>query len=310
MQSKIYFDRLKSPIAFHLSRFVGNKMKNILLCNGVGGSIFPIPYTPRRMYPMAKNGNIALAVRDNIATYMAARPNLRLREIAKTCDLSYSGLSKLMAAKSTVSALSTDTIDKLAAGLNIPAAWLVLSSGTEMANMKFTGAKIIDGFLIKWAKNLFLGDVGYENMRDHYADSYYATTHSPVAMREAGYEVREIRSFRKNGFEIFGINAKDEFHINHKNTVHRFVINTAKIIGSKRLVVTYEALSILDTDGHSRRTDTGSTCLGFESPFQSMIKNVPAAPIRITSNSMVGGRAGHSTLVYSDTRDLIKHSEV
>lgn len=256
---------------------------------------------------MAKNGNIALAVRDNIATYMAARPNLRLREIAKTCDLSYSGLSKLMAAKSTVTALSTDTIDKLAAGLNIPAAWLVLSSGTEMANMKFTGAKIIDGFLIKWAKNLFLGDVGYENMRDHYADSYYATTHSPVAMREAGYEVRQIRSLRKNGFDIFGIGAKDEFEINHNFSVHRFVINTAKIIGSKRLVVTYESLSI---DGYTRRTDTGATCLGFESPFQSMIKNVPAAPIRLTSNATVGGRAGHSTLVHSDTRDLIKHSEV
>ena len=258
---------------------------------------------------MPRNGNIALAVRDNIATYMAARPNLRLREIAKTCDLSYSGLSKLMAAKSTVTALSTDTIDKLSAGLNIPAAWLVLSSGTEMANMQFTGAKIIDEFLIKWAKNLFLGDAGYENMRDHYTDSYYATTSNPAAMREAGYEVRQIRSLRKDGFDIFGIGAEDEFHINHSNVVHRFVINSAKIIGSKRLAVTYESLSIIDTDGHSRRTDTGSTCLAFESSFQSMIKNVPAAPIRISSNSMVGGRAGHSTLVHSDTTDLMNNSE-
>ena len=306
MQSKVYFDRQKSPIIFHVSRFMGNKMKNILLCNGVVGSIFPTPYTPRRMYPMPRNGNIAVAVRDNIATYMAARPSLRLREIAKICDLSYSGLSKLMAAKSTVTALSTDTIDKLSAGLNIPAAWLVLSSGTEMANMSFTGAKIIDAFLIKWAKNLFLGDVGYETMRDYYADSYYVTTSNPIGMREAGVEVREVRSLRKDGFEIFGIGAEDEFRMNAGFSVHRFVINTAKIIGSKRLVVTCETLSL---DGHNRRTDSGSTCLGFESPFQSMIKNVPAAPIRLTSNSIVGFGAGHSTIARSQTRDLIKDSK-
>ena len=128
---------------------------------------------------MPRNGNIAHAVRENLALYMKARPHLRLREIATFCDLSYSGLSKLMATNSVVTSLSTETVDKLSSGLNIPAAWLVASGGTEMANMSFTGAKRIDEWLVHWAKHLFLGDAGYKVMRDHYAEDYYTTGFDP-----------------------------------------------------------------------------------------------------------------------------------
>ena len=238
---------------------------------------------------MPRNGNIALAVRENIALYMSARPKLRLRDIATTCDLSYSGLSKLMAAKSTVTALSTDTIDKLSFGLNIPAAWLVISSGTEMANMRFTGAKVIDEFLIDWAKNLFLGDAGYDRMRQHYTDDYYVTGFDSESLLNAGFNLITIASFKKNGYEIFGISAEDEYKINHTFKVTRFVINSAKIIGHKKLVV---------------------TCLSFESTFQEMIKNVPSAPIRIRSNSAVAGRPGHKTIVSSIAKDFVQEAEI
>lgn len=256
---------------------------------------------------MPRNGNIALAVRENIALYMSARPKLRLRDIATTCDLSYSGLSKLMAAKSTVTALSTDTIDKLASGLNIPAAWLVISSGTEMANMRFTGAKVIDEFLINWAKNLFVGDAGYDQMRQHYTDDYYATGFNPESMRDAGFNLITIASFKKNGYEIFGISAEDEYKINHTFKVTRFVINSAKIISHKKLVVTYESLQI---EGHTRESQTGATCLSFESTFQEMIKNVPSAPIRIRSNSVVSGKTGHKMIVSSIVKDFVKQREM
>jgi transcriptional regulator with XRE-family HTH domain len=238
------------------------------------------------MYQMVQNGNIALAVRDNIATYMAARPNLRLREIAKTCDLSYSGLSKLMAAKSVVSALSTDTIDKLATGLNIPAAWLVVSSGTEMANMSFTGTKRIDEWLVLWAKNLFLGDAGYKVMRDHYADDYYTTGFDPSKFADAGYDLIKVHTMRRDGYETFGISAQDEYRVNHLNDIGRFVINSAKIISHHRVMLTYEAMRIT---GHQRATDAGAACLSFTHPVKEIIHNVPIVEIQLESNACISG---------------------
>jgi transcriptional regulator with XRE-family HTH domain len=255
---------------------------------------------------MPRNGNIALAVRENIALYMSARPKLRLRDIAKTCDLSYSGLSKLMAAKSTVTALSTDTIDKLASGLNIPAAWLVISSGTEMANMSFTGAKVIDEFLIQWAKNLFLGDVGYEKMKHYYADDYYTTGFDSTKMRDLGYELLSVATVKKDGYEIFGLSAKDEYAINKMTNVQRFVINAAKIISPYKVVVAHEIMSI---EGHNRSTGSGAACIEFESKFKSMISNVPAEEIKIKSNSVIPGTLGCSTIIWGSEKCYGQNTE-
>lgn len=243
---------------------------------------------------MPQNGNIALAVRENIGLYMAARPHLRLREIAKTCDLSYSGLSKLMAAKSAVTALSTDTIDKLATGLNIPAAWLVISSGTEMANMSFTGAKAIDEWLIHWAKHLFLGDAGYKVMRDHYAEDYYTTGFDPSKFADAGYDLIKVHTMRRDGYETLGISAQDEYRANHLNDIGRFVINSAKIINTHHVIVTYESMAMT---GHQRATDAGATCLEFTRSIKDIIQNVPVVGIQLQSNSVVAGTIGHITTI-------------
>ena len=247
---------------------------------------------------MPQNGNIALAVRENIGLYMAARPHLRLREIAKTCDLSYSGLSKLMAAKSAVTALSTDTIDKLSAGLNIPAAWLVISAGTEMANMHFTGAKVVDEFLLFWAKNLFLGDIGYKKMKDFYSDDYYTTGFDPEGMRELGHKLITVTTVKKDGYETFGICAEQEYTINKENNVQRFVINAAKIIGPNAVVVSHETMHI---NGHDRTTNSGAACLIFESNFKAMTHNIPAAEIKITSNSVIPGTLGRRSVISNGT---------
>ena len=243
---------------------------------------------------MPRNGNIALAVRENIALYMSARPKLRLRDIATTCDLSYSGLSKLMAAKSTVTALSTDTIDKLASGLNIPSAWLVISSGTEMANMRFTGAKAIDEFLILWAKNLFLGEVGLKKMQQYYSDSYYTTGFDLAFVADHGFETITVASRKRDGYEIFGITVEDEYAINARTNVQRFVINAAKIISPHRVVVSHETMSI---EGHSRSSNNGTACLEFESNMKSMVNNIPAAEIKLKSNSVQAGSLGRTTEV-------------
>ena len=243
---------------------------------------------------MSQNSNTALAVRENIGLYMAARPHLRLREIAKSCDLSYSGLSKLMAAKSAVTALSTDTIDKLATGLNIPASWLVVSSGTEMANMSFTGTKVIDEFLIEWAKHLFLGDTGYTVMRDYYADDYYTTGFDPDQFAAAGYDLIRVHTMRRDGYETVGISAEDEYRANHLNSIGRFVINSAKIINTHHIIVTYESMSIT---GHQRVNDTGATCLELTRSIKEITQNVPVVPIQLQSNSVVAGTVGHITTI-------------
>lgn len=249
---------------------------------------------------MPRDGNIALAVRENLALYMAARPHLRLREIAKACDLSYSGLSKLMATKCVVSALSTDTIDKLSAGLNIPAAWLVVSSGTEMANMRFTGAKRIDEFLVLWAKNLFLGDAGYEVMRDYYADDYYTSGFNATTFADAGYDLIKVRTMRRDGYETFGISAGDEYRANDHANVGQFVINSAKIIDTRSTIVTYESLVLT---GHQRVTDTGAACLEFTHPIKEIIQNVPIVEIQLQSNTVVAGTMGHITTTSGRNRN-------
>tara|TARA_R110000824_G_scaffold137611_1_gene301821 strand:- start:507 stop:1244 length:738 start_codon:yes stop_codon:yes gene_type:complete len=243
---------------------------------------------------MPRNGNIALAVRENIALYMSARPKLRLRDIAKTCDLSYSGLSKLMAAKSTVTALSTDTIDKLASGLNIPSAWLVVSSGTEMASMSFTGAKVIDEFLIFWAKNLFLGEIGYEKMKHHYADDYYCTVHSKEKFIANGHKVFNVANQKKDGYEIFGISAKTESIINNVTNVSRFVIQRANVISPHRVIISHNTITL---DGVDRILGSSAACLEFESDFKSMTINVPASEIKLLSNSAIRGSVEHSTKI-------------
>ena len=235
---------------------------------------------------MSTNGNIALAVRENLTLYLAARPHLRLREIAETCNLSYSGLSKLMATKSIVSALSTDTIDKLSSGLNIPAAWLVVSSGTEMANLSFTGAKRIDEWLVLWAKHLFLGEAGFKVMRDYYAEDYLCIKQKPVA----GYDFVKVNTIRRDGYETFGISAQDEFRENHSLDVSLFVILSARIISKHRVILTYESHSKLMTmGGRQSATNTGATCLCFSHPIKEIMQNVPVVPIQLTSNSGARG---------------------
>jgi transcriptional regulator with XRE-family HTH domain len=243
---------------------------------------------------MPRNGNIALAVRENLALYMAARPHLRLLEIAKSCDLSYSGLSKLMATKQVVHALSTETIDKLAAGLNIPAAWLVASGGTEMANMSFTGAKRIDEWLVHWAKHLFLGDAGYKVMRDHYAEDYYTTGFDPSKFADAGYDLIKVHTMRRDGYETLGISAQDEYRANHLNDIGRFVVNSAKIINTHHVIVTYESMAMT---GHQRATDAGATCLEFTRSIREIIQNVPVVGIQLQSNTVVPGTIGHITTI-------------
>lgn len=243
---------------------------------------------------MPRTENIALAVRENLALYMAARPHLRLLEIAKACDLSYSGLSKLMATKQVVHALSTETIDKLAAGLNIPAAWLVASGGTEMANMSFTGAKRIDEWLVHWAKHLFLGDAGYKVMRDHYAEDYYTTGFDPSKFADAGYDLIKVHTMRRDGYETLGISAQDEYRANHLNDIGRFVVNSAKIINTHHVIVTYESMAMT---GHQRATDAGATCLEFTRSIREIIQNVPVVEIQLQSNTVVPGTIGHITTI-------------
>jgi transcriptional regulator with XRE-family HTH domain len=248
---------------------------------------------------MPRNGNIALAVRENIALYMAARPKLKLRDIATTCDLSYSGLSKLMAAKSTVTALSTDTIDKLASGLNIPPAWLVISSGTEMANMRFTGAKAIDEFLILWAKSLFLGAVGYKMMQHHYADDYYCTASNKTKLRENGYEVFPVATLKKDGYDLLGISAQTEYAVNEVTNVQRFVIKNAKVISPHRVIIVHHVIS--REDGQ-RVTGSSASCLEFESDFKAMTSNVPAAAIKLKSNTAISARLARTSEVSDDSQ--------
>ena len=243
---------------------------------------------------MPRTETIALAVRENLALYMAARPHLRMLEIAKLCDVSYSGLSKIMATKQVVDALSTETIDKLAAGLNIPAAWLVASGGTEMANMSFTGAKRIDEWLVHWAKHLFLGDAGYEVMREHYAEDYYTTGFDPSTFADAGYDLIKVHTMRRDGYETFGISAEDEYRANDHANIGRFVINSAKIVDTRSTIVTYESLVLA---GHQRATDTGATCLTFTHPIKAIIQNVPIVEIQLQSNYVVAGTIGHTTTI-------------
>ena len=243
---------------------------------------------------MPRNGNIAHAVRENLALYMKARPHLRLREIATFCDLSYSGLSKLMATNSVVTSLSTETVDKLSSGLNIPAAWLVASGGTEMANMSFTGAKRIDEWLVHWAKHLFLGDAGYKVMRDHYAEDYYTTGFDPSKFADAGYDLIKVHTMRRDGYETLGISAQDEYRANHLNDIGRFVINSAKIINTHHVIVTYESMAMT---GHQRATDAGATCLEFTRSIKDIIQNVPVVEIQLQSNSVVAGTIGHITTI-------------
>ena len=249
---------------------------------------------------MPRNGNIAHTVRQNLALYMAARPHLRLLEIAKSCDLSYSGLSKLMATKQVVDALSTETIDKLAAGLNIPAAWLVVRGGTEMANMSVTGAKRIDEWLVHWAKHLFLGDAGYKVMRDHYAEDYYTTGFDPSKFADAGYDLIKVHTMRRDGYETLGISAEDEYRANDHANIGRFVINSAKIVDTRSTIVTYESLMLA---GHQRATNTGATCLTFTHPIKEIIQNVPIVEIQLQSNYVVAGTIGHIATTSGRNRD-------
>ena len=246
---------------------------------------------------MPLNGNIALAVRENLALYLAARPHLRLREIAETCNLSYSGLSKLMATKSTVSALSTDTIDKLAVGLNLPAAWLVVSSGTEMANLSYTGVKRIDEWLVLWAKQLFLGEAGYKVMRDYYAEDYLCIKQKPVD----GIDCVKVHTIRRDGYETFGVSAYDEFIHNSTADVSRFVINTAKIISQHRVIVTHEGISFTRM-AEKRQTSTasGATCLCFSHSIKEISQNVPVVPIQLVSNAGAKGTVTRSHTVSSN----------
>ena len=231
---------------------------------------------------MPVNGNIAAAVRDNIHLYLAARPNLRLREIAESCDLSYSGLSKLMATSSAVTSLSTETIDKLANGPNLPTTWLVASSGSEMAKMQYTGAKRLDEWIVHWAKHLFLGEAGYKIMRDHYAPDYYTTGFDPKCV--TSYETKAIYTKRRDGFEMLGMGAEDEFRANHSTGPDRFFVKSARIVPTHHLAVTYESMTIV---GKTRHSDSGACCLAFTKSIQEIIQNVPPVDIVLQYNNTI-----------------------
>jgi hypothetical protein len=80
----------------------------------------------------------------------------------------------------------------------------------------------------------------------------------------------------------------------HRMSTGRFVVNSAKIINTHHVIVTYESMAMT---GHQRATDAGATCLEFTRSIREIIQNVPVVGIQLQSNTVVPGTIGHITTI-------------
>ena len=156
---------------------------------------------------------VAEAVRENLESYVMSHQT-SLKEVARKCEIGYSGLHRFMA--NDQANISSDTIDKIAMGLGLSPAWIVDSKPTVMDDVSLTTVAAINDLLVLWGKALYAGRAGYERMRPYFADDYICTGFADDSCHVMMLaDLIELTTKKKDGWHSQGVNAEVEYKLNY-----------------------------------------------------------------------------------------------
>ena len=238
----------------------------------------------------------AIAVRENLEAYVLSHQT-SLKEVARKCDIGYSTLHRFMA--NDEANISSDTIDKIAAGLSLSPAWIVDSKPTVVDDVNLTPVTAINDLLLLWGKTLYAGQAGYEKMRPYLASGYFCTGFDPEVEPFNEMTLTRVASKRENGPDAWGISAQDEWKINYEvaeKTLFHPV--SAKIISGNQILVSTVCYYYRDS-GYTRYESASVLGLGHD------IKDIVEAKITptITHHNWVPG-AGTVTYQHGSSTNV------
>jgi len=224
----------------------------------------------------------AIAVRENLEAYVLSHQT-SLKEVARKCDIGYSTLHRFMS--NDEANISSDTIDKIAAGLSLSPAWIVDSKPTVVDDVHLTPVTAINDLLLLWGKTLYAGQAGYEKMRPYLASGYFCTGFDPTLDPFTDVKMDKVATKRDNGHDAWGVSAEEEWRLNfevaEKTLFHPV---SAKIISENQLLVSTVCYYYRDS-GYSRYESASVLGLGHN------IKDIVEAKITptITHHNWVPG---------------------